>query len=71
MDYIEKTNVGLNMSVSELRKKKKEYTIVFNKHYLPHDARVRELTTGQSRVEYLESIGLRNIEITPNIPLMD
>ena len=71
VDYIEKTNVGLNMSVSELRKKKKEFTIVFNKHYLPHDARVREMTTGQSRVEYLESIGLRNVEITPNIPLMD
>ena len=32
---------------------------VWGNHYLPHDVKVRELTTGQSRLEKLEQFGIR------------
>jgi phage terminase large subunit len=40
------------------------------KHWLPHDAKVRELSTGRSRVEFLVGLGLR-CDIVPNLGLDD
>jgi phage terminase large subunit len=41
--------------VAELRKRPYQY----RDHYLPHDAKVRELGTGRSRVEILQALGLK------------
>ena len=43
---------------------------VWGNHYLPHDAEVRELGTGKSRVETLAGYGIRTT-ICPNIPVED
>lgn len=61
IDYYERNGESLAHYVGVLREKSYNYT----RHYLPHDAEVRELTSGTSRREYLESMGLWDIEIVP------
>jgi hypothetical protein len=34
-------------------------------HIVPHDAQARELGTGKSRLEVMESLGLKNITVAP------
>jgi hypothetical protein len=34
-------------------------------HIVPHDAQAKELGTGKSRLEVLESLGLKNITVAP------
>ena len=55
IDYYEASGAGLDHYVGVLRDKNYAY----GDHYLPHDAEVRELGTGRSRVETLRSLGLR------------
>jgi hypothetical protein len=38
---------------------------------LPHDVRVRELGSGKSRLEVLDSLGIRNVEIAPMLMVDD
>ena len=38
---------------------------VYAGHIVPHDAQARELGTGKSRLEVLDSLGLRNITLAP------
>jgi phage terminase large subunit len=45
----------------------KELPYVYGSHYLPHDAEVRELTTGKHRREVLESLGIKPVEVVPRI----
>ena len=49
--------------------KSKPYT--YKKHYLPHDVEVRELQTGNSRKQYLQSLGMTNIEVVPKLSIED
>jgi hypothetical protein len=55
LDYYE--NIGMKMDhyVDELRKR--PYT--YGDHWLPHDARVPSMETGRTRVEVLQSLGLK------------
>jgi hypothetical protein len=55
IDYYESSGEALGHYVNWLRGK--PYT--WDKHILPHDAQVRELGTGRSRVEILGSLGVR------------
>lgn len=55
IDYYEASGEALGHYVNWLRGK--PYT--YGRHILPHDAQVRELGTGRSRVEILGSLGLR------------
>ena len=43
---------------------------VYGKHYLPHDARAKQLGTGRSIQEQMEAAGLR-IEIVPQLSIVD
>lgn len=61
IDYIEMSGQGLDWFVKEL--KKKDY--IYGEHYLPHDARARELGTGKSREETLRTLGLKKMYILP------
>lgn len=61
IDYIESSGVGLDWYVKQLREKPYSY----DSHLLPHDAEVRELGSGQSRVETLQSLGLNNVRVIP------
>jgi phage terminase large subunit len=54
IDYYENTGCGLDHYVKELDRKPYTYA----EHFLPHDTKVREIGTGKSRVETLESLGL-------------
>lgn len=55
IDYCEASGVGLDHYARALG----ERPYVYGEHLLPHDAEVRELGTGKSRVETLMSLGIR------------
>jgi hypothetical protein len=55
VDYYEASGVGLDHYAAILKDK----GYIYGKHYLPHDAEVKELGTGRSRVETLASLGIR------------
>jgi len=62
IDYYESAGQDLAHYVKQV--KARDY--VYGGHILPFDVNVQELTTGKSRLEVLESLGLRNsIEIAP------
>ena len=61
IDYYEAQGMALDHYVKIL----KEKPYVYASHLLPHDVRLRELGTGKSRLETLESFGLRNATVVP------
>lgn len=67
IDFYESSGVGLDHYVRVLRDK----PYLYREHLLPHDAEVRELGTGKTRVETLQSLGLSKIRISPKLPIDD
>lgn len=67
IDYYEASGVGLDHYVGVLKGK----PYIYGPHILPHDARVRELGTGKTRVETLTALGLKDVTIADSIPLDD
>ena len=61
IDHLEVSGEGLPQIVKRLEAKDYRY----GRCILPHDAEARELGTGKSRVETLQALGVRNIEIVP------
>lgn len=61
IDYYETSGVDLGHYVREISNKPYNYA----GHIVPHDAQAKELGTGKSRLEVLESLGLKNIQIAP------
>lgn len=62
IDYYEASGMDLGHYVKQIRAR--DY--VYGGHILPHDIQVKELSTGKSRLEVLESLGLRgSIDIAP------
>ena len=61
IDFIENSGVGVDWYVRELDKRPYKW----GTHILPHDAEVRELGTGKSRLEVLESLGIGRTQIVP------
>ena len=59
IDYIENSGVGIDWYVRELDKRPYKW----GEHILPHDADVKELGTGRSRLEVMQSLGLRNTRV--------
>jgi hypothetical protein len=55
IDYIEDSGAGLDHYVRLLQQR----PYVYERHLLPHDAEVRELGSGRSRTETLNSLGVR------------
>ncbi|MGZ8336713.1 MAG: hypothetical protein ACXWU1_08635 [Allosphingosinicella sp.] len=66
VDVIKGEGVGLEWYVKRLQ----ERDHVWGDHILPHDAQVRELGTGKSRVEMLAENGIR-ATICPSLPVED
>lgn len=66
IDYYEASGVGLDHYAKVLRDKPYAY----REHLLPHDAEVKELGTGRSRVETLASLGIR-VRVLPKQPVDD
>jgi len=61
IDYYEASGVDLGHYVREIGAR----PYVYAGHVVPHDAQAKELGTGKSRLEVLESLGLKNISIAP------
>jgi phage terminase large subunit len=70
IDYYEANGVGLDHYADVLRKKNFELRYNYLNHYLPHDAMVRELGTGRTRVETLTSLGI-NVKLIPMMKVED
>lgn len=61
IDYYEASGADLGHYVRELQARPYNYA----GHIVPHDAQARELGTGKTRLEVLESLGLKNITVAP------
>jgi hypothetical protein len=61
LDYYEASGVDLGHYVREVCSRPYTYA----GHIVPHDAQAKELGTGRSRLEVLESLGLRNLTLAP------
>jgi len=68
LDALENSGHGLEWYVEELDRR--GWLRPDARHWLPHDAKVRELTTGRSRVEFLTSLHLK-VDLVPNLGLED
>jgi len=66
IDYFESSGEGLHYYVKYLKNK----PYVYGTHYAPHDIKVRELTTGRSRLETARKLGIR-FEVVPRLPIED
>jgi hypothetical protein len=66
IDYYENSGWGLDHYVGIIKSKGYNY----GTHWLPHDAEVRELGSGQTRVETLASMGLK-ARIAPKLKVED
>jgi phage terminase large subunit len=62
IDYYESSGVELAHYVRELQKR--DY--LYAGHFVPHDAQAKELGTGKSRIELMQSLGLRSITLAPS-----
>jgi len=69
IDYHENNGVGLSHYAGELLARKAKGW-AFGEHILPHDAEVRELGSGKSRVETLQGLGI-NPRVLPAMPVDD
>jgi phage terminase large subunit len=61
IDYYEASGVDLGHYVREIVAR----PYVYAGHIVPHDAQAKELGTGKSRLEVLESLGLKNLTLAP------
>ena len=74
IDVLKGEGVGLDWYARRLRERPALHGLseewLWGEHHLPHDAQVRELGTGRSRVEMLADLGIRST-ICPNLPVED
>lgn len=66
IDYYENTGEGLPHYINVIKNKPYNYKA----HNAPHDIAVREFTSGKSRIETAQKLGIR-FDIVPNIPIPD
>ena len=59
IDHYEGSGEELGYYISILKNKPYNYTT----HFLPHDAKQRELQTGMTRVQFFEQQGINNVEV--------
>jgi hypothetical protein len=67
IDHYEMSGESLEHYVWILKSKPYKYGF----HYFPHDIEVHELQTGNSRKQYIESLGIRNIRTVPKMWVME
>jgi phage terminase large subunit len=67
IDYYENSGVGLDHYARVLQDK----GYIYDSHILPHDVQVKELGTGKSRLETLDALGIRTVEVAPKLMIDD
>lgn len=70
VDYYENTDLGLDHYAAMLQERALSRGYVYGKHHAPHDIKVRELSTGKTRLQAAQKLNLP-FEVTPKIGLMD
>jgi len=70
VQYYENSGEGLQHYVQWLHEWRQEHGAIFGRHIAPHDIRVRELGSGQSRLETARNLGIE-FDIAPSLPLAD
>lgn len=70
LGYYETSGEGLPDIVRAISDIGRERRYRWGEHYLPHDVEVRELSTGRSRKETLQTLGL-DVRVVPNIGVVD
>ncbi len=70
IDYYENHSEGLNHYIDYLQDWRAKNQCSYGLHYAPHDIRVRELTTGKSRLEVARKMGI-NFQVVPQMPVQD
>ena len=66
IDYYESSDKGLDHYIKVLQDK----GYIYGRHIAPHDITIRELTTGKSRLELAQRLGI-NFEVLPNLGVSD
>jgi hypothetical protein len=66
IDFHTNSGEGLEYYAKYLSEKPYKY----GKHFAPHDIKVRDLSTGRSRIEYARKLGL-NFTVTPKLTVSD
>lgn len=70
IDCYENNGNGLQHYVDVLEQKAKDLGYRYDRHIAPHDIQVRELGTGQSRLETAKQMGIK-FDVAPNLPIHD
>lgn len=71
IDYEFASGEALAYYASMLHQKREKWNCTYRAHLLPHDARVRDLGSGKTRIETLRKLGLSNIKVMKNHPIQD
>lgn len=66
IDYLEASGEGLKYYIKELQKK--DY--IYGEHWAPHDIKVREFSSGKSRIETARKLGIQ-FRVAPRLSLED
>jgi len=66
IDYYENSSFGLDHYIKVLQNK----PYIYDEHYAPHDMKVREFGSGQSRIDTARALGV-NFKIAPKMRLED
>lgn len=67
IDYLEDSGKGLDYYAKEL----KQMDYYYERHVLPHDGRARSLETGRTRIETLEALGIKPVDVLERHPVED
>ena len=62
---------GLKHYYDWLEEQREKYHYRYERHIFPFDVEVRELNTGVSRRQTLIQMGMRNIIVSPKVPIVD
>jgi hypothetical protein len=66
IDYIEESGKGLDYFIRQLQ----EYDYIYGEHWGPWDLKVREMSSGMSRVQIASELGM-HFNIVPKMPVQD
>lgn len=66
IDFMDGTGQGLPFYIAKM----KEKGYIFGKHTAPHDIEVRELTSGRSRRDTAQALGI-SFDVAPKLPIID
>ena len=71
IDYEFASGESLAYYANLLHRKREKWNCSYRAHLLPHDAKVRDLGTGKTRIETLRKLGIDNLKVIKKTGLQD